>query len=55
MIYTYCKTGLTKAINSDIFPRCLSCAFRYASTTQTPLQNAGYCWRYALKEYGGTA
>jgi len=43
------KKHLTSAINTGNFPRCLSRADRYASTTQTPLQITGYCGRYAPK------
>ena len=41
---------ITSAINSDIFPRSLSCAGRYASTTQAPRKNAGYGGRYVLNK-----
>ncbi len=39
------QINITKAINSDIFPRC-SFVLKEPSTSLSQLQNVGYCWRY---------
>jgi len=46
MTYMREEISLTKAINSDVFPRC-SFVLKDPSTSLSPLQNAGYCRRYA--------